>query len=322
MNRANWRGHTFRAMGCEIVFWLEATASQAEKAFVMAEALFRHNERVLSRFLPTSELSQVNGRCGQWTPVSALFWDVLNESLRLAQETKGIFDPTLLNALEWAGYDRSFELLQPSDRNFAPDKTTLTEPFCGRWAEIACDPQKQAIRLPKGVRLDFSGLAKGYTAQQAADCLSQWGACLVSAGGDVTAGEPPHGWPGWPVALQHPTHSTDVWTIWLAHATLATSGRDYRRWQKNGRSAHHLIHPATGQPADSDTLTATVWASQATTAEAWAKTAVILGTQKGATAVHNHALAGAFITLDEQFTQTPLMNHLIEAFLSSQLFFA
>lgn len=301
--------------------WLEAPATIAQPALAAAEALFRANEAALSRFLPSSELSQVNGRCGQWTAVSPLFWAVLTEALRLAADTNGLFDPTLLKALEQAGYNRSFELLEANPS--APDSGGwLAKPHLGRWSEVECDPERRAVRLPHGVGLDFGGIAKGYTAAQAVADLSAWGACLVSAGGDVTAGEPPDGWPGWPVALENAHDGGDVWTIWLANATLATSGQDYRRWQINGRSAHHLINPTTGQPAESDVLTATVWSPQATHAEAWAKTALILGCGQGAEAVESHGLAAAFVTTDNHITLTPLMHHLVQAFVSSEMIFA
>ncbi|MCP4418154.1 MAG: FAD:protein FMN transferase, partial [Chloroflexi bacterium] len=105
-----WQTYSFRAMGSQISLWLEAEPHIVATAFAQVEALFAENERTLSRFLPESELSQVNGRSGQWVSVSNLLWDVLAEALAGAEATDGLFDPTMLTALEAAGYTHSFEI--------------------------------------------------------------------------------------------------------------------------------------------------------------------------------------------------------------------
>jgi thiamine biosynthesis lipoprotein len=134
----------------------------------------------------------------------------------------------------------------------------------GRWREIELDTARQAVRLPVGVGLDLGGIAKGDTAQQALNLLAQTGPALVDAGGDLVAGLAPAGCPGWPVALSTPWREAaptrDLATFWLADGALATSGVDYRSWVQDGLVAHHLIDPQTGQPAETDLLTATVFA--------------------------------------------------------------
>jgi thiamine biosynthesis lipoprotein len=65
-------------------------------------------------------------------------------------------------------------------------------------------------------------------------------------------------------------------TLGLEDGALATSGRDRRRWRRNGRDVHHLIDPATGTSARGDLLRVTVLAPTAVDAEVLAK-AVFLG---------------------------------------------
>jgi thiamine biosynthesis lipoprotein ApbE len=62
---------------------------------------------------------------------------------------------------------------------------------------------------------------------------------------------------------------------------VATSGRDYRHWQKNGTPQHHIINPRTARPAETDVLSATVLAPSARQAEVAAKVALILGSRAG-----------------------------------------
>ena len=293
-----WHTHHFRAMGSQISIWLELdTEDLAQTALRQAEQMFIAAERRLTRFTSDSELSRLNAQPERWTCVSNLTWDVINHALSLAQETQGLYDPTLLNALEVAGYDRSFEQLALTNLTRAGHPQLY---LGGRWSEIRLAPKQHALRLPAGLRLDLGGIGKGYTAQQVVNFLSQWGPCLVDAGGDLTAGDAPSGWPGWAVGVAEPWSDPDqtrgqLFQLWLANATLATSGIDYRRWQKNGQIAHHLIDPRTGQPAITDVLTVTVLSTEATQAEAWATAALIAGMTIGHAYLTTHQLAGALV---------------------------
>ncbi len=272
----HWASHTFRRMGSQITLWLEGSRP-AKSLFAEAAAIFAGNEQIFSRFLPDSELSQVNKQAGNWTAVSQNMWDVLLHALYWAEMTNGLFDPTLLPALQAAGYDRTFTALSATAAQPTP---TFSDAPTGQWRQIRLDETAHSIWLPPDARLDLGGLVKGYTARQVADLLSSGGACLVDAGGDLTAGAAPEGLPGWPVAVAAPApiESKPALThLWLAQASLATSGVDYRRWVRNGRAAHHLIHPYTGQPAETDLLTATILAADAVAADVLATISVISG---------------------------------------------
>ena len=70
---------------------------------------------------------------------------------------------------------------------------------------------------------------------------------------------------------------TDEVTLELTRGGLATSGRDRRKWIRNGEDRHHLIDPATGLPAANAPLRITVVAASAAAAEVAAKTAFLGG---------------------------------------------
>ena len=69
--------------------------------------------------------------------------------------------------------------------------------------------------------------------------------------------------------------------IYLDSGGVATSGKDYRFWKRNGLIQHHIIDPETGLPAETDILTATVIAPTVMQAEAMAKAIMISGSQAG-----------------------------------------
>jgi thiamine biosynthesis lipoprotein len=301
----SWPSHTFRAMGSQITLWLEAGEGVTPGAFAQAEALFAEVELALSRFRPESELSRLNARPGEWQAVSLLLWQVLSRALALARETGGFFDPTLLNALEAAGYDASFE--QVAARANSPAGAGHWQ---GRLRGVKLNVAGLSVRLSPGVRLDLGGIAKGHTAALAAALLDEFGPCLVDAGGDLVAGRPPRGLPGWPVAVAAPDGAAgraDLFHLWLQKASLATSGRDYRHWRAGDRPAHHIINPRTGRPAGSDVQSATVLAADAARAEGWATAAVVAGIDKGLAKLARAGLAAALVDRRQRLYLTPAM---------------
>ena len=140
----------------------------------------------------------------------------------------------------------------------------------------------RTVELPHGMRLDFGGTAKGWAADQAARRLSQVAPALIDAGGDIAiSGERANG-DRWQVSIADPFRpENDIEQLVVRSGGIATSGRDFRRWQKNGAPQHHIIDPRTKRPAETDVLTATVIAPSASQAEVAAKIALILGGQAG-----------------------------------------
>ena len=72
-------------------------------------------EQRWSRFLPESEISRLNHRAGEPVAVSADSVELVTRALQAWRVTNGRFDPTVLGAVIRAGYDRSFDLINPAD---------------------------------------------------------------------------------------------------------------------------------------------------------------------------------------------------------------
>jgi thiamine biosynthesis lipoprotein len=87
-------------------------------------------------------------------------------------------------------------------------------------------------------------------------------------------------------------------TLQLSGGGLATSGRDRRRWRRNGEEVHHLIDPATGAPSPSDLLRITVVAPDAVEAEVWAKALYLAGEAEGAREADMRGLPCVLVTAD------------------------
>ena len=85
----------------------------------------------------------------------------------------------------------------------------------------------------------------------------------------------------------------------IGKGAVATSGRDYRRWQVGGVWQHHILDPRTGRPAETDILSATVVAPDAYRAEVGAKTAFILGSSEGMKSIEDHHQFAALLVLED-----------------------
>jgi thiamine biosynthesis lipoprotein len=257
---------------------VDSTSPAAEKALGRVLGWFEQWEQALSRFRPDSELSRLNRCTGQPVAVSEILWEVFHAAREAERFTAGLVTPTVLDALVGAGYDRSFELLPPVQT--APIWTVPDLPDLS--TAIGWDAASRTLVLPPRVHLDLGGIAKGWAAAKASGRLARYGPALVDAGGDIAVGRArPDGLP-WPVGINDPFHAgTHFETLRLRQRGVATSGKDYHRWLRDGVWVHHIIDPRTGLPAVTDVLSATVVAPTATQAEAAAKAALILGSRAG-----------------------------------------
>jgi len=255
-------------MGTSIELLLDADdGEQAQSALRAAREEFERLEAMLSRFRPESQLSQLN-RDGRILAPPDLE-RVIGLALEAREQTAGRFDPTVYDALTRAGYDRSFEQVEPAA---AADDDSPQNARCGGWVTI--DAENGAIEIEPGFRIDLGGIGKGYAVDRAIEILAVEGACLVNAGGDLAVrGDKP-----WPVGVE------DGPTLELTRGAIATSGRDRRHWRRGDEERHHLIDPSTGRPAATDLVRVTVVAPSATEADVLAKTLFLSGEQEAAAA--------------------------------------
>ncbi len=255
------------------------------------EDLFRYFEQLLSRFRPTSELSRLNHHDGMTFLASPDLFAAVEAALWAAQQSGGIYDPTILPYLERAGYDRTFAAMR-DQRPLRAAVAPLDEEHLAPWTaepergvdyrHVQIDRATGLIRRPMGLLLDLGGMGKGWTVDRVFDELGGDGPCLLNAGGDLYAYGFPDGRRGWEIQLAHPFDpGMNLMTLSLSHHAVATSTIAKRRWLKDGRLQHHLIDPRTGHPATTDAISVSVVGGRVFTAEIHAKVALILGAEEG-----------------------------------------
>ena len=76
-------------------------------------------------------------------------------------------------------------------------------------------------------------------------------------------------------------------------------------------NAHHLIDPRTGRPAETDVVTASVLAADASRAEAWATAALIAGLDDGLELLEAAGLPAALVDERQRVYMTEKMYPLV-----------
>lgn len=228
-------------------------------------------ERRWSRFLPDSEVTEINRRAGTAVAVSAETQLLVARAVEGWQLSGGAFDPTVLGPVLRAGYDRPFEELASE---VAPVRSELD------LGAAAIEVAGGAVRIPAGAGFDPGGVGKGLAADVVcAEVLAAGatGVC-INLGGDVrVSGEGPAGG-GWTVAVDHEWGDEPVAVLGVSEGAVATSTTLRRRWRSpDGHLRHHLIDPQTGRPSDTDLTLATVVAGFAWVAEVLAKAVLLKG---------------------------------------------
>jgi thiamine biosynthesis lipoprotein len=263
--------NAFPAMGTQVRL-LSSPGAPQKAAKRRLEALAAR----FTRFDPASELCRLNADPRRSVPASATLRTAVRAALAAAELTGGLADPTLLGALERAGYARSL-----AGRPRAPLAAALAAAPARRparpardasWRLVTVHERDGTIERPPGLRLDLGGSAKGLIADALAVMLATAGPCAVDCGGDVrVAGRHE-------VHVLHPLTAETVHVVVLRDGGVATSGIGARVWwDDDARPAHHLLDPATGAPAWTGVLAATALAPTAAEAEALAKAALLAG---------------------------------------------
>ena len=255
------------------------------------ENLFHAWEVRLSRFREDSELSRLNARAGESVRVSRMLFEAVEAAVGAAQETGGLFDPTMLHQIRGLGYDRTFNAIDPaSTRQYRPV-------LGGAWREVRLDPRRRTVQLPEGAGLDLGGIAKGMAVDAALAGLRKAGAACaaVNAGGDLAVTDPPRGYASWPIEIET---NREPCLVSLAGGALATSSVGRRRWQEGAMERHHLLDPASGLPVDNEVWSATATARSCRDAEVAAKAALLLGEGDGTGFLERRQMPGLLVLKD------------------------
>ncbi|MDA8236567.1 MAG: FAD:protein FMN transferase [Chloroflexi bacterium] len=304
--------HRGRAMGGRLGIHLALDAAEglprrARHDAVLVERRVVAWARILTRHDPASALMRLNVDPRDPAPVGPTLAAVLAWAADAEAMTGGIVDVTRLEerlAVETTATGGHAAPGGHADPVAAGAGPAGADP---RGWRIADGTRRRAlVSRTDGVRFDLDGVAKGWLADRALRLLRRYPGAVVDADGDVAVRVAPGD--RWEVGVADPRAEGALLAVLVLDDGPGSPGRGRRRWgvatsgttvHRFGRGAHHLIDPRTGRPAATDVVQATVLASGAAVAEAFAKTAVILGSAAGLDFLDRAGVAGAILLLED-----------------------
>lgn len=276
----------------------------------------------MSTYIDDSEISRFGShRENDWFGVSPTTAKVVREALRIGELTGGAFDITVAPIVDrWGfGSDRRRDGI-PSPQEIS---ALLTHTGFNKVAVRETPPalRKKTAKL----RVDLSGIAKGYAVDAIAELLESKGIhdYWVDIGGDLrVAGR--RGKRAWRSGIEKPTEGGGravLKIIELSDRAMATSG-DYRNFfVRDGRRFSHTIDPRTGSPVTHKLASVSVIAPTCMEADALATAFLVLGPDDGYNLASKLGVPAYFIvrTTDEVRTSdfrtltTPALHALLQA---------
>ncbi|MBL33394.1 MAG: thiamine biosynthesis protein ApbE [Oceanospirillaceae bacterium] len=253
----------------------KAEEEKAHNAINSAIGEIQRIEALLSEWQPDSEISQINLYAAEKPViVSRETYRLLHESLNIAKATQGKFDITFKSAGK----------LWDFRKKVIPSAAELQQAVSAiDYHKVVLNDEDYSVRFTQpGTRIGLGGIAKGYAVDRAVQIIGHYGfrEYSVTAGGDLyAAGDIQQ--KRWRVGIRHPREKDQLIALLpVANAAVATSGDYERYFEKGGKRYHHIIDPATGQPAQ-DCMSVTILSPRAYLADALATGVFVLGAQQG-----------------------------------------
>lgn len=237
----------------------------------------------MSTWVADSDISRFNrAAAGTWHALPEDFSRVLRCALEVRDLSGGAYDPTIGALVDLWGFG-------PHGAPRVPDAAAIAQAKekCGG---VRLDDARAC--QPGGVRLDLSGIAKGFAVDKVSAALAARGITdhLVEIGGELRGhGVKPDGSPWW-VALE----GSDT-VVALHDLAIATSGDSHRAFQHDGKRLSHTIDPRTGYPVPDDLACVTVLHRNCMTADAFATALLVLGASDGLALARRMNVAARFV---------------------------
>ena len=255
-----------------------------------ANAIFREIDRLeglLSRFDPSSDISQVNRlKPGESMRVDPDVFECLSVSAWAYAETGGAFDVTVGAVLDFNADAKKNSQSDKAGFDSAMNRVRM------RRLELDDSDFSVGVRADAegGVEIDLGGVGKGYALDKVADILEEWGfnnyllnagfSTALACGDGDKAG-------GWLVGVGGQWgKAAGIESVRLFNEALNGSGTEVK--------GAHIIDPATGRPAQAHLAAWSVCPS-ATAGDALSTAFMVMPTERVAAFCAAHESIGAFV---------------------------
>lgn len=251
------------------------------------DSLLRLVNKSINTYDPSSEVSAFNKSEQGIALTLPYLYAPLKKSLEIAAATGGAFDPTVMPLVNAWGFGPEKQRV-PDARRIDSLRT-----FVG-YKKVQLS--KDSIRKHDArVQLDFGGIGQGYGADVIAQFLRSKGISnfLVELGGEgVACGKNLNRNDYWKIGILDPNSTRDNQFfkayVSLNNRSFTTAGNYFNYREINGKKYGHTIDPRTGSPVQHTLLSASVFAEDCATADAWDTAMMVVGLDESITLLKTH----------------------------------
>lgn len=241
-----------------------------------------------------SEISQFNKSDGGIAFSLPYLLPPVSKAAEVFRASKGAFDPTVMPLVNAWGFSHGKMLSMNQQR------VDSLQSFIG--FEKIKITKDSLVKLDSHVQLDFGGIGQGYGADVITEFLKSKGISnmLVELGGEgmacgvnQTTGNP------WNIGILDPNSTRDSIFfkayVGLQDKSFTTSGNYFNYKIIDGKKYSHTIDPETGYPVQREILSASIFADNATLADAWGTAFMVMGHSKAMEILKEHPELDAFL---------------------------
>ena len=259
------------------------------------DSIFNSIDSSLSIYKPYSLITRFNNSA-RGVQTDEHLKKIVKLSLAVSEATGGLSDITVAPLVDAWGFGAKEASSIPGDEKIKQilpcvgyDKITLTS--------------DSLIKIKPCVKIDVNGIAQGYTVDIIAGYLESKGITdfLVELGGELRVkGKKQPGKTPFKVGIESPSgddFSTSPMQkiVVIENGAVTTSG-NYRKFHESkGKKYSHIIDPRTGKSVDNEMISVTVYAKDATTADAYDNALMLMGVEKALNYIEERPEMAAFL---------------------------
>ena len=180
----------------------------------------------------------MNNSKGYKFKASQKLFKLVKKALKIANESQGYFDPTIIDFLETYGYGSNYDFDKLKNKELIQKEAQRLAKRRPSYKKIELSSQEHTIKLAPKQRIDLGAIAKGYAIDLAYQKLEPLNNYLINAGGDIRARGSYKKDKGWIIKLKSKSKK-DLGYVLLDNQAICSSGS----WARKVKFFHHLINP-------------------------------------------------------------------------------
>lgn len=258
----------------EITFYDWNDDTDTEAVINQCIEMCKSYEKMFSKTITTSEISQINSNSGDTVTVSETTASLINDCIEYSILTNGAFDITIAPIVDlW-----NITGTNPK----VPSKKEIDN--CLQYVGYKnINVNNNQVSLKENTKIDLGGIVKGFVADKIKEYITKSGvtSAIIDLGGNIlTVGS--NNDESFKIGVKKPfTESGEIIaTIDVIDKSVVTSGI-YERYFKDGAKIyHHIFDTQNGYPVDNDLYSVTIISDNSEDGDALSTSLLSLGLEK------------------------------------------